>query len=135
MQHKALGNQGVQYITSIAPLSPTTFWVGASEASPFSSWLIDVANTIKPPLVLSITWGSDEDQVTRSELDSFDTAAMKLGLMGVTIVAASGVKGAHSIYDWFKNSSIDCNYSPLFPATSRYVLSVGGTMVGLMHIL
>jgi hypothetical protein len=52
---------------------------------------------------------------------------MKLSLMGVTLVAASGddgVAGAPARTDPFR-----CGYYPMFPASSPYVTAVGATMV------
>ena len=121
------GNLDVQYLMAIAPLSPTTFW-HVKQGVLFSSWLFDVAYTIKPPLVHSISWGMDEIYASPGEFNGFEVAAMRLGLMGVTLVAASGDQGAHGNS---ANPATQCEYIPLYPATSRYVLSVGGTMVRL----
>ena len=81
----------------------------------------------KPPLVFSISYGMEERFVTSSERDAFNTQAMKLGAMGVTIVAASGDDGA--ITREVRISIAECKYAPLFPASSPYVVAVGATMV------
>ena len=119
----------VQYITAMAPLSPTTFW---HTKDFFPVWLTNVAYTINPPLVHSISWGIEERFVSPAEFDAFEIAAMRLGLMGVTIVVASGDDGVHS--QDVRQSLQNCGYSASFPATSRYVLSIGGTMVSCMAI-
>jgi tripeptidyl-peptidase-1 len=54
----------------------------------------------------------------------FNTEAMKLGLQGVTLVAASGDDGANSGY-----GNGYCFYDPKFPASSPYVTAVGATQV------
>ena len=123
----AEANLDVQYIMAASPVSPTTFWY--TDLNWYSEWLVTVANTAKPALVISISYGLEEQYVTNSERDTFNTQAIKLGSMGVTIVAASGDDGAIS-----RNSRVSpnsCRYAPIFPASSPYVTAVGATMVSL----
>ena len=123
-----LGNLNVQYLIAASPVSPTTFLY--TDMFTFSDWLVLVANTQKPALVLLIGYGIDEAEVSYAERNAFNTQAIKLGAMGVTIVVASGDDGAlsgqpgHRGYD-------RCRYAPTFPASSPYVTSVGATMVSL----
>lgn len=77
----------LQYIQGIAQISPTTFWYTNDF---FTGWLLTVANTANPPLVLSISYGCNENLLSASEFENFNTQAIKLGVMGVTILAASG---------------------------------------------
>lgn len=56
----------------------------------FSSWLITVAAMKHPPLVISISYSIYEMYVTNSELDAFNVQAIKLGVMGVTLITAAG---------------------------------------------
>ena len=114
----AEANMDMQYITTMSPLSPTTFWYADGW---FTPWLITVANSINPPKVLSISYGGWESTLSTSMFDAFTVQAIKLGTMGVTLVAASGDDGVSSPYR--------CGYAPFFPGSSPYVLSVGGTMV------
>ena len=122
----AEANLDVQYITSTSPVSPTTFWY--TDAPDFSTWLIAVAAATNPPLVLSISYGSEEVYVTASEMDAFNTAAIKLGVLGITILVASGDDGAISS-DARTEGQTGCYYSPDFPSSSPYVTSVGATSV------
>ena len=55
--------------------------------------------------------------------DAFNIQAIKLGVMGTTILAASGDDG---VIDFLNN----CGYYPQFLASSPYVTAVDGT-VGL----
>ena len=119
------GNLDIQCIMAASPVSPTTFW--HTDIISFSEWLTTVANTPKPALVFSISYGVGEVYVTASERDSFNTQAIKLGAMGVTIVVASGDDGALSRNT--RASATTCRYSPVFPASSLYVTAVGATMV------
>ena len=112
-----------QYMTAISQ-SPTS--VMYFEYSTWSSWLTVVASMPSPPLVLSISYSSDEALVGVADMDAFDVQAMKLGVMGVTLVASSG--------DWGVNSPSVvetgvCNYTPQFPASCPYVLTIGATQV------
>ena len=126
----AEGNLDVQYMMAASPGSPMTFWY--SDQS-FSEWLMDVAAATSPPLVLSISYAAHEDSMTRSELMAFSTEAIKLGVMGVTLVAASGDDGAvsDSVRDYGYSK---CGYVAMFPASSPYVLSVGASSVSVQHI-
>ena len=114
----AEANLDMQYITTMSPMSPTTYWYINDW---FTGWLLTVANSLDPPKVLSISYGATETGMVASVYDSFAVQAIKLGTMGVTIVAASGDDGASGFGK--------CGYVPLFPASSPYVLSVGGTTV------
>jgi subtilase family serine protease len=119
-------NLDVQYSMAASPVSPTTFWY--TDLEYFSQWMVLVANTAKPSLVYSISYGIEEVYLTNSERLAFERQAIKLGAMGVTIVAASRDDGAIS-----RNvrEGGACRYVPIFPASSPYVTTVGATMVSL----
>lgn len=117
-------NIDVQYMMAASPVSPTTIWYFPGD---FTDWLIAVANTPKPPLVLSISYGSQEALVTSGDHDAFDIQAIKLGVMGITIVVASGDDGANSYSA--RTGAAGCGYQPEWPCSSPYVVSVGGTSV------
>ena len=119
-------NLDVQYIMAASPVSPTTFWY--TDVLLYSEWLMLVANTAKPSLVYSISYGIEEMYVTDSERKAFETQAIKLSAMGVTLVAASGDDGALSLK---VRTGGSCKYGPIFPASSPYVPAVGATMVSL----
>lgn len=125
----AEGNLDVQYMMATSAGSPTTYWY--SDQS-FSEWLMDVAAATSPPLVISISYAADEASVSQSELIAFSTEAIKLGAMGVTLVAASGDDGAvsDSVRDYGDSK---CGYAAMFPASNPYVLSVGATSVSPLH--
>jgi tripeptidyl-peptidase I len=119
-------NLDIQYIIAASPVSPTTFF--STDLKYFSDWLVLVANTAKPALVYSIGYGIEESFVTDAERDAFEIQAIKLGAMGVSIVAGSGDDGAVSR---MVRTGGTCRYAPLFPASSPYVTAVGATMVSL----
>ena len=118
-------NLDVQYMMATSPRSPTTFWYVDSS---FTSWLIQVAMDTSLPLVLSISYGAEENKVSLASSDAFNTQAIKLSIMGVTILAASGDDGAVS--NTVRNGNTQrCGYEPDFPASSPYVTAVGATSV------
>ena len=119
------GNLDIQYITAISQ-SPTIYYY--TDLGLTSTWLVEVANLVSPPLVMSISYGIEEYYLDSNEMDAFNIQAIKLSAMGVTIVSSSGDDGANS---WnARESAASCEYRPIFPCTSPYVLSVGGTQVG-----
>jgi len=74
---------------------------------------------------------------SKDVVDRTNQEFMKLGLMGVTILAASGDGGSHFSFNNYSkgpqnlvkalnNASCKYNY-PVFPTDSPYVLSVGGS--------
>mmetsp|Transcript_11357 Transcript_11357/g.11001 ORF Transcript_11357/g.11001 Transcript_11357/m.11001 type:complete len:726 (+) Transcript_11357:797-2974(+) len=118
----------VQYLSSTSKGSPTTFWHSDEDES-LHEWLLNVANSEEPPLVFSISYGIEEHHLTDlypGYMDAFATEAAKLGVMGVTIVAASGDDGANS-RDFRTGGAGSCGYVAIFPACSPYVTAVGAT--------
>lgn len=83
-------NLDTQYLMAVSQLSPTTHWY--TDLNSFAAWLLTVAGYADPPRVISISYGASESTVSKSEFDAFNVQAIKLGLMGVTILAASGGK-------------------------------------------
>ena len=116
----------MQYMMGISPGSPTTFWHSADGTT---SWLYTIAGLTDPPRVMTITFGQDESLITDGENMAFTQAAQALGVMGVTILVASGDDGVHS--QDAKGNKDKCGYQPLFPATNPYVTAVGATSVSI----
>ena len=122
----AEANLDVQYIMALSPQSPTAYMY--TDAILLSTWLKSFADMTTPPLVISISYGAEESLVSWGEMDAFTTEAKKLGVMGVTIVVASGDDGAVSKTVGTVGKSA-CGYTPFFPASNPYVVSVGATAV------
>lgn len=118
-------NLDVQYIMAVAPHVPTTYYYWGGHDF-MLDWLVQVASMASPPKVISISYGMDEDYLTEAYAQAFNIQAMRLGLNGVTLTASSGDDGAAS--SRARNSALYCGYHPSFPASSPYVLAVGGTM-------
>ena len=81
----------------------------------------DVLNHILSDLkvrVVNMSWGIGEDQLSHTELNSWNTLLKSMVTQGFTLVAASGDGG----------STADCaSVTTLFPASDPYVVAVGGT--------
>ena len=123
------GNLDMQYIMTMSPLSPTTYWYTDNW---FIEFLLKVSNFVNPPKVISFSYISDEF-LNPVLSKTFDDAAIKLSIIGTTILAASGNDGANSF--WAGSDTSICAYFSSFPATSQYVLAVGGTTVSPMTYL
>ena len=120
----AESNLDLQYIMAMSP-SPTTHY--HSDVGLSSYWLFVVSSASNVPKVISISWGYSEIYATMSEMNAFNREALKLGVMGTTILVATGDDGVASFrarYD-----STQCSYDVDFPAGSEYVTAVGATMV------
>ena len=120
----AEANMDMQYIMTMSPYSPTTFWYTDHW---FTTFLTFVVDTEKPPLIISFSYGQSEVGMPLSNFVGFDTEAIKLGIQGTTILASSGDDGVHNFHS--RGDRNQCGYAPLFPASSPYVISVGGTVV------
>ena len=118
------GDLDIQYLMGISPMSPTTFWHASAG---WVSWLREVMNSPNPPLVHSISYGSDEQYTSISMMKVMTTFAQKLGLMGVTLVTASGDDGVHS--PDARRELSKCSYKPSFPGTNPYITTIGATAV------
>ena len=113
-----------------------------------TAWIYGLTLTLlsldPPPQVVSISYGSTEDvcdggcpdglssDSTVTYLSRTDTELMKLGLMGVSVIAASGDDGANG------DGNVDCKYTGSeaptylfvsYPASSAYVTAVGATQI------
>ena len=124
------GNLDVQYIMGIAQNVNTIYDYELLDTYDFlMNWIISVSNTATPANVYSISWGIEEIYLSAAYADLFNMEAIKLGVMGTTILAASGDDGA--VTREVRADFSYCGYVPLFPASSPYVVSVGGTNVSL----
>src|SRR5262249_2394836 len=74
------------------------------------------------PSVVSISWGNSEDGAwwTRSAINQVNEALKEAALLGITVCVASGDDGS-------SDAVMDGNAHVDFPASSPYVLAVGGT--------
>ena len=87
----AEGNIDYQYMTSLS-FSPTIHYY--REEMRFTEWITKMTYTTKVPLVISISYGSEESFYDISEMIEFDVGVIKLGLRGITLIVSSGDDGA-----------------------------------------
>jgi len=90
------GNLGLQYLMGIAQNTSTIYWYTAQSGNsdPLVDWITAVADTPLPPQVNIITWSTSERELTADVLDAFNTEALKLASMGVTLLVSAGDNGA-----------------------------------------
>ena len=107
----------VEYITSIGRNSTT--WVEYVVDGFIDSWTKLVLNlSDSAPLVHSLSYGNRELFYPHSYLERTNADLMKIAMSGRSVLVASG------------DSGVDCyqgKYLPVFPTSSPYVTSVGGT--------
>lgn len=90
------------------------------------NWAYKISNLSDAPLVHSVSYGNDEVQQTSvSYMQVCNTAFMKAGARGLSILFASGDQGVcgRSGCGLIRHS----RFHPDFPAGSPYVTAVGGT--------
>jgi tripeptidyl-peptidase-1 len=128
-----------QYIMAVGQKEVDWYWTS-------NGWMYDWAtnffNTTKVPDSVSISWGWAEDGQCSSGIDStvcstlgvdsrayvarVNTEFQKIGLRGVSLLAASGDSGANGRTD---GECTDTKLHASFPASSPYITAVGATML------
>lgn len=114
------GVMDLEIIQSIAS-GAETWWLAEREFD-FTTWTEEVLKISPMPMVLSISWGSGESGYDNASMQSDSDDFRKLGLLGASVLCASGDQGTGS------TGFLSCGtFDPTFPATSPYVTAVGGT--------
>jgi len=114
----------IEYIKSVAPEIPLTV-VYNSQYS-LLNWVNQITNLDHSPLVHSVSYGNDEVQQSGAQyMYTCNTAFMKAGVRGLSILFASGDQGVcgRSGCGLLTHS----RFHPDFPAASPYITAVGGT--------
>jgi len=114
----------IEYIKSVAPDVPLT--VVYSNDFSLLNWANQITSLSDSPLVHSVSYGNDEIQQTSTEyMYTCNTAFMKAGARGLSILFASGDQGVCGRSGcgliWHSR------FHPDFPAASPYITAVGGT--------
>merc|ERR1712194_990911 len=114
----------IEYIKGVAPQNSLTVIYNAQYS------LLNWANTLNSmtdaPLVVSVSYGNDEvQQSSRQYMLTCNTAFMKAGAKGISILFASGDQGVcgRSGCGLLTHS----RFHPDFPGGSPYITAVGGT--------
>ena len=120
----AEGNLDIMYLMGIAD-TPTIHWYSDKRMAWYLFALLYAPEA--PPLVISMSYGSEERYLSESEFTTFEESAKKLGVMGTTILVSSGDDGVspHAA----RRDPSKCQYMPTWPASCPYVISVGATQV------
>lgn len=125
----------VEYILAVADQVPTTFYYDSSSSSDFVSFVVSLANSSNPAHVYSISYAAYEVDVSSSSITSFNTEAQKLGLMGTTLVVASGDDGITGFAFRGSSTSVSqCGYYAMWPASSPYVTAVSYLLMNILII-
>lgn len=66
-----------------------------NETEPFLEWLMQISNTANPPLVHSISYADDEEELPEPYMNRLNVEFMKAGLRGLTFLFAAGDDGTH----------------------------------------
>lgn len=118
-------NLDVQYMMAVSQVTPTIYYYVDEEDDFLLEWSADLLDSADPPLVNSISYGCEETDIDEGYAQTADSMFIMLAARGVTIVASSGDDGAPGYNARYNDSA--CGYSPEWPASSPYVLSVGAT--------
>jgi tripeptidyl-peptidase I len=127
----AEANLDVQYMMAVSQGIPTTFYYTDED---WVAWITTVADMTDPPLIFTISYSAYETFQDPGVTDAFNTEAMKVAAMGVTILSASGDDGVAG-YAVRQTGPQSCDYYPQFPASCPYVTAVGGTQVSHIAIV
>jgi tripeptidyl-peptidase-1 len=114
----------IEYIKSVAPEIPLTVVYNAQYS--LLDWASQITNLANSPLVHSVSYGNDEVQQSSTEyMYTCNTAFMKAGVKGLSILFASGDQGVcgRSGCGMLEHT----RFHPDFPAASPYITAVGGT--------
>ena len=115
----------VQYVTSTGR-GVETIAFDVEDDLYFITLLQRIADTDDPPFVVSISYGGDEQGNGWGYCNRANIEFGKVSLLGVTFFVSSGDEGAAG-----EDGCDEYNeFAPSFPATSQYVVAVGGTTGG-----
>jgi kumamolisin len=111
----------IEVIGALAPQSKLVVYFAPNTDQGFLDAITQaIHDKQNAPSVISISWGSAEQEWTQQSLDSFNSAFQDAALLGVTVCAAAGDNGScDNVTDG--QAHVD------FPAASPYVLGCGGT--------
>jgi len=113
----------IEYIKSVAPEIPLTVIYNGQYS--LLKWANEINSMSEPPLVHSVSYGNDEAQQASTEyMMTCNTAFMKAGVRGLSILFASGDQGVCGREGC---GSLKLHFKPDFPAASPYITAVGGT--------
>ena len=125
------GTLDLQYLGAISNGKVPLWWLAQSSnhSEPgnidFHLWVNKVMGMADIPAVISLSWGMGYQQYVwdMAVLEMDNDAFRKLGLVGVSLIAASGNSGPGT-----RSEIFNCNtFVPSWPASSSYLTAVGAS--------
>jgi len=111
----------IEYLAGLTQPIPLADYYDATYS--LLDWATQVNSDAKAPWVHSVSYGNDEiQQTSTSYMFQVNDEFAKVTSRGITIVFASGDQGA-----WGRSGTSTGKFNPDFPATSPYVLAIGGS--------
>jgi kumamolisin len=116
-------NMDVQVIAGLCPAAQISVYFAPFTQKGWENALQKAVHDPHGPRVLSVSWGSAEDtgDFSPAAIRAINNKLKSAALIGATVCASSGDDGAG---DAVNDGKAHCD----FPASSPYVLAVGGTM-------
>ena len=94
----------------------------------FLEWLNYISEQQDLPQIISISYGDDEQTVSRAYAQAVCNEFAQLGARGITVMVASGNSGVGVDGTCYSNAdNTTYEFLPSFPSNCPYVTSVGGT--------
>jgi len=113
----------IEYIKAVAESVPLTVIYNGDYS--LLRWANQINSMSTPPYVNSVSYGNDEAQQSgASYMYTCNTAFMKAGVRGISILFASGDQGVCGREGC---GFMKICFKPDFPAASPYITAVGGT--------
>jgi kumamolisin len=113
----------VELVAGLAPKADIYVYQGDTSNTSFAQSLVDVFNRVAADnqvQVLSVSYGTAEDQFSSSEMLAVNRSLRKLAAEGISVFISSGDCGAFTLRT--RNVAVVS-----FPASAPYAISVGGT--------
>ncbi|KAJ9453699.1 Physarolisin [Diplonema papillatum] len=114
-------NLDSQYLAAMGNGVETWVWSNpklVNNQVPWLEFFSNLSSITEAPLVMSISYGEGAHTLTRDYVERSNVELQKIGLRGITVVVASGDRGANCQDDKF---------TPEFPSYLPYLVTVGGT--------
>lgn len=114
----------IEIIAGLCPRSNITVYWATQSQKGWTDMLMSVFKAEPLPVALSISWGRSEDKgdFSPAAVTAINLRLKALAHLGVTVCVASGDNGS-------SGGVFDDDAHVQFPASSPYVLAVGGTML------
>jgi len=113
----------IEVVGAVAPAAKIVVYFAPNTAQGFIDAIATAAHdSTNKPSVISISWGGPESSWTAQARRAIDQNLQAASAMGVTVLAASGDRGSS---DGLEDGTSHVD----FPASSQWVLAVGGTRI------